>query len=104
MTFAFNAQFRPKTPWFGGDLQTMSAVFSPPRVDLSDTLIEDLHMSTDDGTADVLTGQRVTGQGDKGPVKALSVVLLHGLARGAGSMGTWGRSVEVGNPRPSLVD
>ena len=79
MTFAFNAQFRPKAPWFGGDLQTMSAVFSPPRVDLSDTLIEDLHMSTDDGTADVLTGQRVTGQGDKAPVKALSVVLLHGL-------------------------
>jgi len=79
MTFAFDANYRPKAPWFGGDLQTVSAVLSPPKISLADTAAEDLRIHTDDGTPDILTGERVTGQGDRAPDRDVTVVLLHGL-------------------------
>ena len=59
MSLHLNVNFRPKAPWFGGDLQTMSAVLSPPKVSLDGATIEELRIDTDDGTGDVLLGQRL---------------------------------------------
>lgn len=74
----FDPNFRPKAPWFGGDLQTMSAVLSPPKVALDDLDIEDLLVPTLDDSGDRLTGQRVTKTGLTDRAKP-TVVLLHGL-------------------------
>lgn len=79
MTLTFDSEYRPKAPWFGGDLQTVSAVLSPPRVTLDDTEIEELRIETDDATGDVLTGQRVSGTGPRARNGDRTVVLLHGL-------------------------
>lgn len=78
MSLDFDLNYRPKAPWIGGDLQTMSAVLSPPRVSLEGFEIEDLLVPTLDDTGDQLTGQRVTKQGVTDPAKA-TVILLHGL-------------------------
>ena len=75
MPLHLDVNFRPKAPWFGGDLQTLSAVLSPPKVSLEDATIEELRIDADDGTGDVLLGQRLT----QAPTKETTVVLLHGL-------------------------
>ena len=62
----FDVDFPPCAPWFGGDLQTMAAVLSPPRVSLDDLEVEALQIATLDGSGDVLTGERLClpGTGD----------------------------------------
>ena len=75
MSLHLNVNFRPKAPWFGGDLQTMSAVLSPPKVSLDGATIEELRIDTDDGTGDILLGQRL----EQAPSRETTVVLLHGL-------------------------
>ena len=79
MSLSFDINYRPKAPWFGGDLQTMSAVLSPPKVTLDDADVEDLRIAADDGTEDVLLGQRLVRRGEDGPREETSIVLLHGL-------------------------
>ena len=75
MSLHLNVNFRPKAPWFGGDLQTMSAVLSPPKVSLDGATIEELRIDTNDGTGDILLGQRL----EQAPSRETTVVLLHGL-------------------------
>ena len=79
MSLSFDVDYRAKVPWFGGDLQTMSAVLSPPKVTLDDADVEDLRIDADDGTGDVLLGQRLVRRGRDGASKETTVVLLHGL-------------------------
>ncbi len=75
----FDVNYRPKAPWFGGDLQTLSAVLSPPRVSLEDLSVEALEVPTEDGSGDILLGQRLTGtQTDKSGQRP-TVIVLHGL-------------------------
>lgn len=78
---AFDADFPPRAPWFGGDLQTMAAVLSPPRVSLDDLEDEALQIATLDGSGDVLTGERLCQPGsDKSAgLERPTVVLLHGM-------------------------
>ena len=78
---AFDADFPPRAPWFGGDLQTMAAVLSPPRVSLDDLEVEALQIATLDGSGDVLTGERLClpGTGDSAGLERPTVVLLHGM-------------------------
>lgn len=78
---AFDADFPPRAPWFGGDLQTMAAVLSPPRVSLDDLEDEALQIATLDGSGDVLTGERLCqpGSGKSAGLERPTVVLLHGM-------------------------
>ncbi|MEC8153444.1 MAG: hypothetical protein VX077_00985, partial [Pseudomonadota bacterium] len=73
---AFDADFSPRAPWFGGDLQTMAAVLSPPRVSLDDLEVETLQLSTLDSSGDVLTGERLClpGTGDSAGLERPTVV------------------------------
>lgn len=77
----FDADYAPRPPWFGGDLQTMAAVLAPPRVSLHDLETEALQLSTLDGSGDVLTGERLClpGTGDRARLERPTVVLLHGM-------------------------
>lgn len=80
-TMVFDPCFSPRAPWFGGDLQTMASVLSPPRVSLDDLDVEALRLPTLDGSGDILTGERLTlpGTADSAGLARPTVVLLHGM-------------------------
>lgn len=65
--------FRPRFPWFGGDLQTLRNYLSPGGWDLSGWASERLFFETEDGSGDRLQGV-LHRNGDR-PL----VILLHGL-------------------------
>lgn len=65
--------FRPRFPWFGGDLQTLRNYLTPGGWDLSAWASERLYFETEDDTGDRLQG--VLHRNGDGPL----VVLLHGL-------------------------
>ena len=70
------AEFRPRPPWWGGDLQTLRNVLVRQRIDLSPWPEETLHFEMPDGTGDVLIGRAAIP-----PEAALRplVILIHGL-------------------------
>lgn len=51
------AKFRPRPPWWGGDLQTLRTVPVRQRIDLSPSPEETLRFDMPDASGDVLTGQ-----------------------------------------------
>jgi predicted alpha/beta-fold hydrolase len=70
--------FRPRWPWWGGDLQTLRNTLRPPRPTSSALLGERLVLALGDGSGDRLIGrlQRPPDGGHGWPL----VVLIHGLA------------------------
>lgn len=48
------SSFRPRFPWWGGDLQTVANVLAPPRNDLTPHTSERLEIDLKDGTGDRL--------------------------------------------------
>ncbi len=70
------ANFRPRAPWWGGDLQTLRNVLVRQRIDLSPWPEETLRFPMPDRTGDVLTGRLAVPQE---PAARPLVVLVHGL-------------------------
>ncbi len=70
------AGFRPRPPWWGGDLQTLRNSLVRPPTDLSPWPEETLEFAMPDGTGDILTG-RVAGA--PAAAERPLVVLIHGL-------------------------
>ena len=70
------ANFRPRPPWWGGDLQTLRNVLVRRRIDLSPWTEETLHFPTPDDTGDVLTGRLAVPHG---AADRPLVILIHGL-------------------------
>ena len=70
------AGFRPRPPWWGGDLQTLRNVLVRQRIDLSPWPEETLHFEMPDGSGDVLIGRAAIP-----PEAALRplIILIHGL-------------------------
>jgi len=69
------AAFRPRFPWFGGDLQTLRNFLLRPRHDLDAWPGERLELALRDGSGDRLVGSWHAGRRPGAPL----VVLLHGL-------------------------
>ena len=69
--------FRPRFPWWGGDLQTVANVLAPPRCDLAPHASERLPIALNDGTGDTLvcTLDRPRTPRPGTPL----VILIHGL-------------------------
>jgi alpha/beta superfamily hydrolase len=70
--------FRPRAPWWGGDLQTLRNTVMRPRSRLARSTAEGLRFSMADGTGDVLLGLLNRPEGEAAPDKPLAV-LVHGL-------------------------
>ena len=70
------AEFRPRPPWWGGDLQTLRNVLVRQRIDLSPWPEETLHFAMPDGSGDVLIGK--AAQPREAAARPL-VILIHGL-------------------------
>ena len=69
--------FRPRFPWWGGDLQTLANRLNPPRIDLAPHRTERLAFAMPDGTGDVLLAS-LDHSAHPTPNRPL-VVLVHGL-------------------------
>lgn len=69
--------FRPRFPWWGGDLQTVANVLAPPRCDLAPHTSERLPIALNDGTGDTLVCTLDRPQTPR-PGTPLCV-LIHGL-------------------------
>jgi len=69
--------FRPRFPWWGGDLQTLVNRLNPPRIDLAPHRTERLAFAMPDGTGDVLLASldRSAHPTQNRPL----VILIHGL-------------------------
>ncbi len=72
-----DADFRPRFPWFGADLQTLRNFLRRPRHDLSPWPLRRLRLDLDDGSGDCLTA--ALHQPESGRPRPL-IVLVHGLA------------------------
>ncbi len=69
--------FRPRFPWWGGDLQTLANRLHPPRIDLAPHRTERLSFALRDGTGDVLQAC-LDRSAHPRPDRPL-VILIHGL-------------------------
>lgn len=69
--------FRPRFPWWGGDLQTVANVLAPPSCDLAPHASERLPVALNDGTGDTLVCTLDRPQTPK-PATPLCL-LIHGL-------------------------
>lgn len=69
--------FRPRFPWWGGDLQTVANVLVPPRCDLAPHASERLPVALDDGTGDSLVCTLDRPQTPRAGTPL--VILIHGL-------------------------
>ena len=74
-------EFRDRSPWWGGDLQTLRNQIVPPPASLGGDEKE-LAFETSDETGDVLTGlvSGLVSQGHAPAVAACLGTFLHGLA------------------------
>ena len=70
------ANFRPRPPWWGGDLQTLRNVLVRQSIDLSPWPEETLRFEMPDGSGDVLTGRVAF---PSGAAARPLVILIHGL-------------------------
>ena len=69
--------FRPRFPWWGGDLQTVASRLLPPAVDLGPHAAERLRFILPDGTGDTMLAML---HGPATPrAGAPLVLLIHGL-------------------------
>ena len=69
--------FRPRFPWWGGDLQTLANRLRPPAIDLAPHRTERLSFALPDGTGDMLQA-RLDRSATPKPGRPL-VILVHGL-------------------------
>lgn len=69
--------FRPRFPWWGGDLQTVANVLAPPRCDLAPHASERLPIALNDGTGDTLVCTLDRPQTPRAGTPL--VILIHGL-------------------------
>ena len=69
--------FRPRFPWWGGDLQTLANRLSPPAIDLAPHRTERVSFALPDGTGDVLQAS-LDRSATPRPGRPL-VILIHGL-------------------------
>jgi len=69
--------FRPRFPWWGGDLQTIANTLRPPRIDFAPHGSERLAFALPDGTGDTLVCTFDRPQMPKSG--APLVILIHGL-------------------------
>lgn len=76
--------FRPRFPWWGGDLQTLANRLSPPCIDLAPHASERLFFPMKDGSGDTLLAllDRPASPKASRPL----VILIHGLTGGEGSL------------------
>ena len=71
------SSFRPRFPWWGGDLQTVANVLIPPRIDLAPHVSERLEVDLKDGTGDRLVCTLDRPQTPKAGTPLC--LLIHGL-------------------------
>ena len=75
--------FRPRPPWWGGDLQTLRNVLAREWADLAGHPAERVMLPLGDGSGDTLVATRHTPSG--GDADRPLVVLIHGLTGGEDS-------------------